>query len=99
MTDHPPRGQPAPRDGGKGGGVAIGFASGVLLTIAGFFVVVSLEGDLFLLPLGLAALPVVVGVVLLATGRRRDFGLGMVIGAGVLLVVDTVACFSLLSGS
>ncbi len=76
----------------------MGVVLGVLLTVVGFFGVASLGGRLILLPLVLAALPMVVGGVLVATGRQRNFGLGMVIGAGVLLVVDTAACFSMIRG-
>lgn len=88
----------------------MGVASSVVLTVFGFFNVVSYMlnggdgpiaslGRFNILPLALAALPILVGAGLLAAGRGRNFGLGMVIGAGVLLVIDTVACFALLLSS
>ncbi len=51
---------------------------------------------LLALPLVFAALPAIAGGVMLAVGRRRNFALGLIIGAGVVLVIGTVACFSLL---
>lgn len=99
-------GRPASRDDRKGWGVATGAGYGILLTIVGLsvmgFLPDSSDGpfpsvSVAVVPLYFAAVPIVVGAVLLTTGRRRNFALGLMVGAGMLLTVDTVACFTLIS--
>ncbi len=103
MTSEPAR---PPRPGGQGStaaGAGLGALLAVVLNVLGILTITVdlplpflLPDSIVYLPLAFAAVPMIVGGYLLAAGRRRRFALGLIIGAGVVLVIGTVACFSLL---
>ncbi len=92
----------APAPGGRWWEAGLGVVLGLVLTAGLPLGMLWIVGDsasipvLVAAPLGVALIPLVVGIVLLRLrSRTRAFAQGLVIAAGIVMVVDTVACFAL----
>jgi hypothetical protein len=91
----PPQPQP-PSDGWKiVCGAVIGFAATVLAPFAALGLADSLGFGIFLLSFVLVP---GTGIALLASATTRKWGLGLIIGWAITLVVGAGACVALLSG-